>query len=91
MTNKLDFDCAMDKIKEIEPNAFEWLLKNDLHIWSYHLFSHFFKIDHVTNNMSESWNSFLSEHRRKPITELLKFIRLKLVKMMIRRREKCLE
>lgn len=90
-TNKLNFDFAMNKIKKIKPSVYEWLLKNDPHTWSCHLFNYFFKIDHVTNNMSESWNEFLNKHKRKPVIELLKFIRLKLMKKMIRRRETCLE
>lgn len=38
--------------------------------------------------MIESWNKVLSEYRRKPIIELLEFIPLKMMKRLIRRKEK---
>ncbi|KAH9753370.1 SWIM-type domain-containing protein [Citrus sinensis] len=62
---------------------------NDPSTWSCHHFDPFYKTDHVTHKMSESWNSYLNEYRRKPILELLEFIRMKLMKRMIKRREKC--
>ncbi|KAH9769958.1 SWIM-type domain-containing protein [Citrus sinensis] len=88
-TNKIDFDDAMTAINKIDENAYKWLVDNDPSTWSCHHFDPFYKTDHVTNNMSESWNSYLNEYRRKPILELLEFIRMKLMKRMIRRREKC--
>ncbi|KAK9214459.1 hypothetical protein WN944_006451 [Citrus x changshan-huyou] len=88
-TNKTDFDDAMTTINKIDENAYKWLVDNDPSTWSCHHFDPFYKTDHVTNNMSESWNSYLNEYRRKPILELLEFIRMKLMKRMIKRREKC--
>ncbi|KAK9196561.1 hypothetical protein WN943_004690 [Citrus x changshan-huyou] len=84
-TNKTDFDDAMTAINKIDENAYKWLVDNDPSTWSCHHFDPFYKTDHVTNNMSESWNSYLNEYRRKPILELLEFIRMKLMKMMIKR------
>lgn len=37
-------------------------------------FYFFFKTDHVTNNITESWNAVLFEYKRKPIIELIEFI-----------------
>ncbi|KAL9422372.1 hypothetical protein AB3S75_034609 [Citrus x aurantiifolia] len=88
-TNKTDFDDAMTVINKIDENAYKWLVDNDPSTWSCHHFNPFYKTDHVTNNMSESWNSYLNEYRWKPILELLEFIRIKLMKRMIRRRDKC--
>ncbi|KAH9656287.1 SWIM-type domain-containing protein [Citrus sinensis] len=88
-TNKTDFDDVMTTINKIDENAYEWLVDNDPSTWSCHHFDPFYKTDHVTNNMSESWNSYLNEYKRKSILELLEFIRMKLMKRMIKRREKC--
>lgn len=38
--------------------------------------------------MIESWNGLLNEYRRKPLIDLLEFIRLKIIKRLIRRKEK---
>ncbi|KAH9674047.1 SWIM-type domain-containing protein [Citrus sinensis] len=69
-TNKTDFDDAMTAINKIDENAYKWLVDNDPSTWSCHHFDPFYKTDHVTNNMSESWNSYLNEYRRKPILEM---------------------
>ncbi|KAH9770952.1 SWIM-type domain-containing protein [Citrus sinensis] len=87
-TNKVEFEKEMKKIKEFKKEAYEWFMHNEPETWACHTFDHFFKIDHVTNNMSESWNSLLNEYRKKPILQLLEFIRLKIMKRLIRRREK---
>lgn len=47
-----------------------------------------FKADHVTINACELWNRLLSEHRKKPILDLLEFICLKIMKRLIRRKKK---
>lgn len=41
--------------------------------------------------MCESWNGALNDYRRKPIIDLLEFIRLKVMKRLIKRREKVLK
>lgn len=86
--NKVDFEHAMNTIKQIDPDAYKWLMDNDPQTWSCHAFNFFFKTDHVINNMTESWNAVLSEYRRKPIIELMEFIRLKMMKRLVRRKEK---
>ena len=75
-TNKTDFDDAMTTINKIDENAYKWLVDNDPSTWSCHYFDPFYKTDHVTHKMSESWNSYLNEYRRKSILELLDFIRI---------------
>ncbi|KAL0440871.1 UNVERIFIED_CONTAM: hypothetical protein Sradi_0026000 [Sesamum radiatum] len=50
------FNFALYKIKELKPAAYEWLLKIPAEMWSRHAFDPRIKNDHVTNNISESFN-----------------------------------
>ncbi|KAH9696873.1 SWIM-type domain-containing protein [Citrus sinensis] len=87
-TNRVDFEKAMAAIHDLKLAAYKWLMDNDPSTWACHTIDPFFKTDHVTNNIAESWNGVLNEYRRKPIIDLLKYIRMKLMKRLIRRREK---
>ncbi|KAL9437136.1 hypothetical protein AB3S75_023055 [Citrus x aurantiifolia] len=78
----------MAAIHDLKPAAYKWLMDNDPSTWACHTFDHFFKTDHVTINIAESWNEVLNEYRRKPVIDLLEYIRMKLMKRLIRRREK---
>ena len=86
--NRVDFEKAMAAIHDLKLTAYKWLMDNDPSTWACHTIDPFFKTDHVTNNIAESWNGVLNEYRRKPIIDLLKYIRMKLMKRLIRRREK---
>ena len=86
--NRVDFEKVMAAIHDLKPAAYKWLMDNDPSTLACHTIDPFFKTDHVTNNIAESWNGVLNEYRRKPIIDLLKYIRMKLMKRLIRRREK---
>lgn len=78
----------MDAIKVEDGNVYKLFMKNEPSTWNCHLFDEFFKSDHMTNNMTKSWNEVLNDHQRKPLIDLLKFIYLKIMKKLIQRGKK---
>lgn len=49
----------MHFIKNINEEAYKWILNVDSTLWCRYLFDDDIKCDHVTNNMSESLNHML--------------------------------
>ncbi|KAL0400137.1 UNVERIFIED_CONTAM: hypothetical protein Sradi_2357000 [Sesamum radiatum] len=81
----------MYKVKELKPAAYDWLLKIPAEQWSRHAFDPRLKNDHVTNNISESFNHWVGELRGKPVLTLLDGLRAKLMSRLQNRREKALK
>lgn len=73
----------MDKVKLIDPDAWQWLLRDDPKHWSVHTFDGHVKTDHVTNNMAESFNWWVTKNRQLPILSLLEALRRKCMKRFI--------
>ncbi|KAL0354010.1 UNVERIFIED_CONTAM: hypothetical protein Sangu_0982300 [Sesamum angustifolium] len=86
--NAAGFNFALHKIKELKPAAYEWLLKIPAELWSRHAFDHRLKNDHVTNNLSESFNHWVGELRSKPILTLVDGLRAKLMCRLQKRKMK---
>ncbi|KAK4404611.1 hypothetical protein Sango_0829700 [Sesamum angolense] len=82
------FNFALYKIKELKPAAYEWLLKILAEMWSRHAFDPRRKNDHVTNNISESFNHWVGELRSKPILTLVDGLRAKLMSRLQKRKQK---
>ncbi|XP_073119790.1 uncharacterized protein [Henckelia pumila] len=87
-TNEIDFKHAMDFIKSVNEDAWKWLLQDEPKHWSLHAFDHHVKVDHVTNNMTESFNAWLEKSRQLPVLTLLEYIRRKVMKRIHGRFEK---
>lgn len=88
-----DFDDAMEKIKQTDPAAYTWLMEKcgeHVSTWARHGFDTTSKMDHVTNNMSESFNAFLGKMRKMPIITLLEWYRRKTMKRFFTRYNKAL-
>lgn len=88
-----DFDDAMEKIKQTDPAAYTWLMEKcgeHVSTWARHGFDTTSKMDHVTNNMSESFNAFLGKMRKMPIITLLEWYRRQTMKMFFTRYNKAL-
>ncbi|KAL0339183.1 UNVERIFIED_CONTAM: hypothetical protein Sangu_1440400 [Sesamum angustifolium] len=85
------FNFAMYKVKELKPTAYDWLLKIPVEQWSRHAFDPRLKNDHVTNNISESFNHWVGELRSKPVLTLLDGLRAKLMSHLQKQREKALK
>ena len=61
------------KHKNGEPH--DWLLEVPIFQWSRHMFNFKVKSDHMTNNMTESFNNWVEKIRRLPICKLIDAIR----------------
>ncbi|KAL5827111.1 hypothetical protein ACOSQ4_018908 [Xanthoceras sorbifolium] len=86
-SNLFEFNDAMAEIGRVNIDARTWLDKiNPIH-WSRHAFDQSIKCDHVTNNMTESFNSMLGDHRAKTFLQLLEFIRRMVMKRFQKRKE----
>ncbi|KAK4391754.1 hypothetical protein Sango_1953200 [Sesamum angolense] len=73
--NVAGFNFALHKIKELKPAAYDWLLKIPAEMWSRHAFDERLKNDHVTNNISESFNHWVGDLRSKPVLTLVDGLR----------------
>ncbi|KAL5758827.1 hypothetical protein ACOSP7_021438 [Xanthoceras sorbifolium] len=76
-----DFNNIMDEIKAVDNTVRVWLEKIDVEHWSRHAFDNSIKCDNVTNNMTESFNNMLKEHKAKTYLCLLEHIRRIVMKM----------
>lgn len=83
-----DFNKHMEDIKAISEDAFLWLMEVPPCHWSRHAFDESTKNDHVTNNMTESFNSHLEMSRQQPILTLLESIRRKTMRRLAERQMK---
>ncbi|KAF8408354.1 hypothetical protein HHK36_007503 [Tetracentron sinense] len=86
--NNRVFNFAMDKMKRERKEAYEWLMEKPMHSWSRHAFDPKVRSDHVTNNMTESFNQWIGDLRDKPILTLVDSIRVKLMDRIQCRYEK---
>ncbi|KAK4419818.1 hypothetical protein Salat_2394700 [Sesamum alatum] len=81
----------MEEIKVTDVAAYKWLTETcnePPSSWSRHGFDVAVKVDHVTNNMTESFNAFLGKMRQRPVIQLLEWYRTKVMKMFFSRYEK---
>ena len=84
-----DFKAALNDIGEIHPGAKEWLSKIEPRLWSRFAFDAMIRCDHVTNNMTEAFNSLLGTHRSETYLQLLEFIRRMLMRKFQERKDEC--
>ncbi|KAL0449491.1 UNVERIFIED_CONTAM: hypothetical protein Slati_1505500 [Sesamum latifolium] len=89
--NAAGFNFALHKIKELKPAAYDWLLKIPAEMWSRHAFDERLKNDHVTNNISESFNNWVGDLRSKPVLTLVDGLRTKLMCRLQKRKLKGLK
>ena len=65
------FNKAMDKMKSANEAAFNYLMDIPLGHWGRHAYDPTPKIDHCTNNMSESFNSWIEPVRGFSILNIM--------------------
>nr|POE75837.1 hypothetical protein CFP56_05107 [Quercus suber] len=90
-TYKQEFERAMNELKEVDEDAYNWLNAHSTTTWAGHLFSGDGQSDTVLNNMCESFNSKILKFRSKPIINILKCIRFYLMRRFQANREKILK
>ncbi|KAK2638225.1 hypothetical protein Ddye_026020 [Dipteronia dyeriana] len=83
------FNTTLDSIGEVDPKAKQWLLKIDPYCWSRFGYDQYIRCDHVTNNMTEAFNSMLGTHRAQTYLQLLEFIRRMVMRKLQERKEEC--
>ncbi|KAL9419325.1 hypothetical protein AB3S75_037143 [Citrus x aurantiifolia] len=83
--NQYDFERAMSQIRAKDQNCCEWLRKIPPAQWSRSGFDHHVKSDHVTNNMTKSFNKWVDEVRDKPFLTILEHIRRQLMVRMLKK------
>ncbi|KAF7835621.1 Glycoside hydrolase, family 47 [Senna tora] len=74
------FEAKMEKVKKLSMDAYEDLSKVNPKLWSWSHYCTRALCDDLTNNVCESFNSYIGEARDKPIISMLECIRLKLMK-----------
>ncbi|XP_043693102.1 uncharacterized protein LOC122643554 [Telopea speciosissima] len=77
--NAFGFQKAMNAMKEEKVAAYEWMMRTPVSMWARHAYDHNAKSDHITNNMTESFNQWIGSYRSKSILTLVDQIRLKLM------------
>ncbi|KAK1586816.1 hypothetical protein Q3G72_006408 [Acer saccharum] len=89
-SNIYDFNSSMEEIGVINPAAKKWLEEIDPQHWSRFAYDHIIRCDHVTNNMTEAFNSMLGTHTAASYLDLLEFIRRMVMRKFNERKEECL-
>ena len=59
----MEFRETMDKMKDLNCDAYDWLMNVRMHTWARHTFDHAIKSDHITNNLCESFNNWVGLQR----------------------------
>ncbi|KAG5561539.1 hypothetical protein RHGRI_004547 [Rhododendron griersonianum] len=86
--NQVEYQQAMERIKNISKEAHKWLSDVSVNQWARHAFDERVKNDHITNNLTESFNSWLGHLRHKPILSLLEGVRTKVMTRIQKRHAK---
>lgn len=85
---KTQHDHFMAQLHEKEPGASAYLLREDQKVWARSHFDHDTKSDHVTNNFSEAWNSYILKARDKPLLGLIAKVQTLQMKLIYDRKQK---
>jgi hypothetical protein len=78
------FDYFIGKIEK-DPSAIEWLDEHHPYVWTRSKFSEDCKVDYINNNLSESFNSWVSKTKAFQIVEMLDHIRQMIIEMFVKR------
>ena len=74
------FEWHMQKLKEADQKAHDWLVSKNPKSWARCFFSTHTKCDAIQNNISESFNAYIAEARDMPILSMIEWIRKRLMK-----------
>ena len=73
----------MDEIKQLSPEAYDYLLQRDPNSWSRAFFSLETKCASFENGICESFNRAILEQRTKPLITMLEDIRLYVMQRLV--------
>ncbi|XP_044454122.1 uncharacterized protein [Triticum aestivum] len=85
--NEHKFNKAMDDLKAESVEAWQWLSAIPKKTWARHAFDTNSKTDLVVNNLSEVFNKYILDHRKKPIRTMCDGIKDKQMVRWHRNRE----
>jgi hypothetical protein len=85
--HKKYFEVAMENLKKESEDAWKWLNKIPVHTWARHAFDTNCKTDLVVNNLSEVFNRYILDVRKKPIRTMIEGIKNKLMTRNHEKRE----
>ncbi|XP_057423577.1 uncharacterized protein LOC130717381 [Lotus japonicus] len=88
--NEFMYEKAMDKLRKINIEAANWLLdpERPKNMWARHTIDPKCKSDHVTNNICETFNSWLGDDTEKTILSMIESITCRLMGRFQRRYER---
>nr|XP_025662559.1 uncharacterized protein LOC112758174 [Arachis hypogaea] len=81
-TTEPEFKETMEKLKGVNKAAWEYLMRFEPATWVKAFFSHGPKVDNLTNNMCEVFNSKVVKYRMKPVLTMCEEIRCYLMRRM---------
>ncbi|TXG48959.1 hypothetical protein EZV62_024834 [Acer yangbiense] len=79
VANRGCFDEVMASIRSENAEAADWMMSEPVERWARHGFDPSIKSDHITNNMSECFNSWIKDERDKPVLQLLEHFRRRIM------------
>ncbi|XP_072061933.1 uncharacterized protein [Arachis hypogaea] len=82
-TTVAESKTRMDRLKEVDQDSWSYLMKFEPSTWVRAYFSHGPKVDNLTNNMCESFNSKITKYRCKPILTMCEEVRCYLMRRMV--------
>ncbi|KAK1560485.1 hypothetical protein Q3G72_027140 [Acer saccharum] len=86
---KHEFKKCLGDISSINPEAMAYLAAIKPCHWSRHAFDNSIKCDHVTNNMTEAFNSMLKDFRASTYLGLMEYIRRMVMSRFQLRKKEC--
>ncbi|PKU80922.1 hypothetical protein MA16_Dca025506 [Dendrobium catenatum] len=82
------FNASFEEIRNLSPGVYSYLSALTCK-WSKSSFSHHIKNHYNTNNMSESFNSWVEEARSKPVVDLIDMVRGMIMEQRSQRKLNC--
>ncbi|KAK2646147.1 hypothetical protein Ddye_021342 [Dipteronia dyeriana] len=77
--------CEISKLKTANEDAYNYIIKVELHHWTLHAFDSHVKSDYVTNNITESFNVWVDKFRGLLALLMMEGIRRKMIKRIGKR------
>ncbi|KAF6153496.1 hypothetical protein GIB67_027363 [Kingdonia uniflora] len=84
----LDGCFLKDQLKRDQPDAKSWLDREPAEYWCKPHFDSTIKCEHITNNLSESYNNWIIKLRDKPLHKFIEGMNLMMMKLTYDRRKK---
>lgn len=81
--HKYFFDKVLKASDKVQP----WLDEHHPFLWARSKFSAEIKCDYINNNLAESWNSWIKEHKDLPVHCMADVIRQKIMLLFAKRRK----